>query len=841
MAVRAHFDPTASLPEALRGVPSLLPGRASWVRVAVAVAVVGLSTALAHGVASAQCVIDADCNDTVPCTDDSCDTGTGECANTANDSLCDDGQFCTGAETCDVVNGCQAGTAPDCDDGVTCTDESCDELGDGCLNVPNDGLCDDGQFCTGTETCDVVNGCQAGTAPDCDDEVTCTDDSCDELDDECLNIPNDGLCGDDEFCNGAETCDAVNGCQVGTAPNCDDGVACTDDSCDELDDECLNIPNDGLCDDANECTDDACDPGADCQHAANTAPCDDGNECTADDTCSAESCVGTALDEGTGCDDGNPCTIDDACDVDSECFGTLLDEGAGCDDSNPCTIDDECDANSECFGTALDEGTGCDDGNPCTIDDACDVDSECFGALLPDGGECDDGVFCNGADTCSSGICSDHAGDPCPGTECNTCQEDTDSCFDPIDTTCTTDDLFCTGAETCDGEGACVSGSDPCPGADGDGDCAESCNEDGDDCLGADPAGAVCADDGNACTTDECDAMGGCAHPAGNAGAECRAAAGVCDAAETCDGMDDACPVDAKSTAECRAAAGACDVAEACDGVDDACPADAKSTAECRAAAGVCDVAEACDGVSDDCPSDGFEAADTVCRAAADECDLAETCSGAGADCPAKAGRPVADEDGPCDLVDVCPDDADADQTDTDDDGMGDVCDPCTNGSGAQADGARLMLKKIDDTPGDDSFKLMGSTIVPTDPPLAPEVNGMRVVLAGDTEAFFDVTIPGGDGWEVNRGRTRWIYRAPAGSSGVVKALLKNPHERPDILEFKIIGKRGTFAPPPDASELVGTIVVDQATEEPTGQCGEAPFPSDDCKENSSGRKLLCS
>ncbi|NIQ90178.1 MAG: hypothetical protein GWN93_14565, partial [Deltaproteobacteria bacterium] len=69
------------------------------------------------------------------------------------------------------------------------------------------------------------------------------------------------------------------------------------------------------------------------------------------------------------------------------------------------------------------------------------------------------------------------------------------------------------------------------------------------------------------------------------------------------------CPADAFEpvTTECRAAAGVCDAADNCDGVSAACPADAKLTSECRASAGVCDVAEVCDGVADDCPADAFE------------------------------------------------------------------------------------------------------------------------------------------------------------------------------------------------------------------------------------------
>jgi hypothetical protein len=107
------------------------------------------------------------------------------------------------------------------------------------------------------------------------------------------------------------------------------------------------------------------------------------------------------------------------------------------------------------------------------------------------------------------------------------------------------------------------------------------------------PNNTACTDDGNVCTTDLCNGSSVlCQHAPGNAGTTCRAAAGVCDVAETCDGSSATCPADAKATSgtPCRAAAGVCDVAEACDGSDDDCPADVfvSSSTVCRSAAGVC-------------------------------------------------------------------------------------------------------------------------------------------------------------------------------------------------------------------------------------------------------------
>jgi hypothetical protein len=175
-------------------------------------------------------------------------------------------------------------------------------------------------------------------------------------------------------------------------------------------------------------------------------------------------------------------------------------------------------------------------------------------------------------------------------------------------------------------------------------DCLEAaaCDPDTGLCVARPKApGLACTDDGNPCTLDACDGAGACAHPAGNAGTVCRAAAGPCDVAETCSGDDPSCPVDAFAgiDVECRAAADVCDVAENCSGASADCPADtfAAMTTVCRPATGACDVAESCTGSAAECPADAFAGGSVVCRPAAGVCDVAESCTGSAADCPADA------------------------------------------------------------------------------------------------------------------------------------------------------------------------------------------------------------
>ncbi len=214
---------------------------------------------------------------------------------------CDDGLWCNGAETC-VASSCQAGSAPNCNDGVGCTDDSCNEGTDSCDNVANNSNCDNGLYCDGAETCDPVFDCQSGTAVNCNDGVGCTTDSCNEGTDSCDNIPSNGLCDDGQYCNGSETCDPVLDCQSGTSVNCNDGVSCTDDSCNEGTDSCDNIANNANCDDGLFCTGvETCDPVLDCQAGS-------------------DPCPGQTCNEGSQtCTGGGECVIDDDCDDLSDC------------------------------------------------------------------------------------------------------------------------------------------------------------------------------------------------------------------------------------------------------------------------------------------------------------------------------------------------------------------------------------------------------------------------------------------------------------------------------------------------------------------------------------------
>ena len=139
--------------------------------------------------------------------------------------------------------------------------EVCDGIDNNCVDgIDEDPIasdsCDNGLYCDREEYCDA-GLCYAGTLVDCGDGVGCTLDSCNEATDSCHNIPDDGLCDDAQWCNGAETCNATLGCQEGPDPCPDDGLWCNGiEGCNEGNDQCTNTGD--PCEDGNNCTDSIC-------------------------------------------------------------------------------------------------------------------------------------------------------------------------------------------------------------------------------------------------------------------------------------------------------------------------------------------------------------------------------------------------------------------------------------------------------------------------------------------------------------------------------------------------------------------------------------------------------
>jgi Putative metal-binding motif len=129
------------------------------------------------------CSDDAECDDGIDCTQDSCDAAAGRCVHDADDALCDDGVYCDGVETCSATLGCQSGPVITCSTDVACTIDTCVEATQSCEHVPRDadGDGDPPIQCGGTD-CNDFDPLVSGNASEiCGNGI---DDNCNGVIDE---------------------------------------------------------------------------------------------------------------------------------------------------------------------------------------------------------------------------------------------------------------------------------------------------------------------------------------------------------------------------------------------------------------------------------------------------------------------------------------------------------------------------------------------------------------------------------------------------------------------------------------------------------------------------------
>ena len=374
---------------------------------------------------------------------------------------------------------------------------------------------------------------------------------------------------------------------------CDDGDACTTDTCDPVE-GCLHLPV--ACDDSEACTVDLCDPDVGCYAALAEPWVDPHGGATYTEhgaPCGTGACAGGAI----VCDGAEPVcsTVANAaaesCDGgDEDCDGAVDEDTTGvgehCDDSDACTTD-TCDGAAGCVHAP------CDDGDPCT-NDLCLPGFGCQAVTIPGCVSCDTMADCDDVDactddTCEAGICV-HATVACDdGVDCTTdgCDPATGCVGTPVDAACG-DDVGCT-VDTCDADAGCAHT----------------------------PSDALCAD-AHACTTDTCDAQAGCAHAAVD---------GACD-----DGIDctaDSCDAQAGCVFDAQAALcdddSPCtqDVCDPAQGPPDACVY--------LPAPGSCDDSDPC--------TEGDTCAGGVCQGAPTS---GAACFGGGGSCQAGVCCPAA-------------------------------------------------------------------------------------------------------------------------------------------------------------------------------------------------------
>ncbi len=404
---------------------------------------------------SGSCVPGAhlDCDDHIGCTTDTCDGR--RCVHTPDPSRCtlDTGGTCSPMFDCQypsctasncVTTGCQAahcnGSVCErafscaagqsccgstcvplgCEDGMPCTTDYCGASGT-CQHDVHTGPCDDHDLCTGDGTCATNGSCTSGTRMTCDDANGCTTDTCDPAVG-CVSADNALPCDDHDPCTVGDSCGGGR-CLSGVPDACDDGVACTDDTC-VAPRGCQHAPNDTHCATGSHCNATtgcqfagACDTTSNCmptpgtcetvQCSTDRATCIRASSCMAGQVCCGSQCVPDA------CSDGNVCT-DDVCNpTTSTCIHTQA--ARGCDDLDPCTMNDTCVAGT-CVGMPL----NCNDSNECTDDlcssgtcvhpynavsctpvNTCALSGTCMS------GFCRSGALCGGASglVCCSGDC----------------------------------------------------------------------------------------------------------------------------------------------------------------------------------------------------------------------------------------------------------------------------------------------------------------------------------------------------------------------------------------------------------------------------------------------------
>jgi len=295
--------------------------------------------------ACVQCLNNGHCEDSNPCTTNTCNA-VGACTFPNNNNACNDGLFCT------LNDVCGGGTCNG--SGVRCPGQLCDEPNDRCVQCLSNPNCNDNNICT-TDTCNVA----AGT---------------------CVYNANSNSCNDGLFCTLTDTCGG------GTCNG--SGVRCPGQLCNEDTNTCVNcIVNADCASDNNPCTDDQC-LGGNCFYVNNIAACNDGLFCTLTDVCSGGACVGSGNRcPGELCDEGRDRCAE--CIVDTDCTDTVgctidhcLLQSGNCENVPNhaiCSNGVFCDGAETCNTT-----TGCSSpGNPCDSPGLCNEGTDTCGCAPP--------------------------------------------------------------------------------------------------------------------------------------------------------------------------------------------------------------------------------------------------------------------------------------------------------------------------------------------------------------------------------------------------------------------------------------------------------------------------
>lgn len=289
-----------------------------------------------------SCNSNADCDDTNPCTNDTCNSGSCQNANVADFTQCG---------SSGNIRLCRSGA---------CLPLTCQ----------NDADCDDGLVCNGAETCQFGAVCQPGSALDCSPYVgPCRSGSCNEVAGQCDATPiRDGtVCATTGSCTGG-TCSFPPGeCRsdadcLPSTPNCNlftssctaPPVTCTTNADCAAGQFCVTAE----CTDLQGCSNDAdCPPGTLCgNQICYLAPnCFSDLDCPVGEQCEGQFCQPTSCSVDADCGANwfcraNRCIPPVYCGQDSDCpLAGLQCINFTCQNPGGCASDAECPANQYCL------------------------------------------------------------------------------------------------------------------------------------------------------------------------------------------------------------------------------------------------------------------------------------------------------------------------------------------------------------------------------------------------------------------------------------------------------------------------------------------------------------
>lgn len=242
-----------------------------------------------------------------------------------------------GVEDADVVldadiatDGDVATDAGDVDAGMPDAGMDAGPVDAGCTSAAD---CNDGLYCNGIERCEVGT-CVAGTPVTCDDGVACTEDTC--VEPAAGTTPSCNYTANDALCGAGETCNATSGCIAGCAETpcrlvspqcgCPGGQGCYLSGVTRACSAAGSSPEGGACPTVTSCA-----PGLVCLDIARSGPARNqcNRFCDTDADCTGGALCAYTLNDGTGGDIPGVRVCTRACNPLS---------GAGCVAGAKCTI-----------------------------------------------------------------------------------------------------------------------------------------------------------------------------------------------------------------------------------------------------------------------------------------------------------------------------------------------------------------------------------------------------------------------------------------------------------------------------------------------------------------------